>query len=227
MPPPNAARRAPAPHAARLPAQQQLTRGDLPVTRPCRQSQAWGRARKREWNGTTLVFSDPWQPAQRITVAHHCFASWLAHNTASTTIHCNCESPTHSAHLHEEAEHGEHGEAAVLDLLHLQLSQGVGVVSQTQGAAAHWWRAGRKMVRRRGRFRLLGCAHEPSGVQPAALKHARATKLEETTAQVPPPATANPWPAKALTRRSRRGTGSRRWSPRGPRRCSGTPQRRP
>ena len=35
--------------------------------------------------------------------------------------------------LHEEAEHGEHGQAAVLDLLHLQLSEGVGVVSQTQG----------------------------------------------------------------------------------------------
>eukprot|EP00197_Chlamydomonas_leiostraca_P002959 CAMPEP_0202864532 /NCGR_PEP_ID=MMETSP1391-20130828/4724_1 /ASSEMBLY_ACC=CAM_ASM_000867 /TAXON_ID=1034604 /ORGANISM="Chlamydomonas leiostraca, Strain SAG 11-49" /LENGTH=91 /DNA_ID=CAMNT_0049544285 /DNA_START=144 /DNA_END=415 /DNA_ORIENTATION=+ len=35
--------------------------------------------------------------------------------------------------LHEEAEAGEHGQAAVLQLLHLQLSQGVGVVSQTQG----------------------------------------------------------------------------------------------
>ena len=35
--------------------------------------------------------------------------------------------------LDEEAEHGEHGEAAVLDLLHLQLSQGVGVLRQAQG----------------------------------------------------------------------------------------------
>jgi hypothetical protein len=35
--------------------------------------------------------------------------------------------------LHEEAEHGEHGQAAVLDLLDLQLSEGVGVVSQAQG----------------------------------------------------------------------------------------------
>mmetsp|Transcript_36641 Transcript_36641/g.79006 ORF Transcript_36641/g.79006 Transcript_36641/m.79006 type:complete len:284 (-) Transcript_36641:28-879(-) len=35
--------------------------------------------------------------------------------------------------LHVEAEHGEHGQAAVLDLLHLQLSEGVGVVSQAQG----------------------------------------------------------------------------------------------
>ncbi len=36
-------------------------------------------------------------------------------------------------YLHEEAEHGEHSEAAVLDLLDLQLSEGVGVVSQAQG----------------------------------------------------------------------------------------------
>ncbi len=35
--------------------------------------------------------------------------------------------------LHEEAEHGEHGQATVLDLLDLELSQGVGVVSQAQG----------------------------------------------------------------------------------------------
>ncbi|GIL91926.1 hypothetical protein Vretifemale_19624, partial [Volvox reticuliferus] len=35
--------------------------------------------------------------------------------------------------LHEEAEHGEHSQAAVLDLLDLQLSEGVGVVSQAQG----------------------------------------------------------------------------------------------
>mmetsp|Transcript_36638 Transcript_36638/g.79000 ORF Transcript_36638/g.79000 Transcript_36638/m.79000 type:complete len:279 (-) Transcript_36638:28-864(-) len=35
--------------------------------------------------------------------------------------------------LHVEAEHGEHGQAAVLDLLHLELSEGVGVVSQAQG----------------------------------------------------------------------------------------------
>jgi hypothetical protein len=35
--------------------------------------------------------------------------------------------------LHKEAKHGEHCQAAVLDLLHLQLSKGVGVVSQGQG----------------------------------------------------------------------------------------------
>jgi len=37
--------------------------------------------------------------------------------------------------LHEEAEHGEHGQAAVLDLLHLELGKGVGVVGQAQGVA--------------------------------------------------------------------------------------------
>ena len=35
--------------------------------------------------------------------------------------------------LDEEAEGGEHGEASVLDLLHLELSEGVGVISQAQG----------------------------------------------------------------------------------------------
>ena len=51
---------------------------------------------------------------------------------------CKC-ALVYSAHLagddglHEKAEHGEHGEAAVLELLHLQLSKGVGVVSQTEG----------------------------------------------------------------------------------------------
>jgi hypothetical protein len=35
--------------------------------------------------------------------------------------------------LHEEAEHGEHSQAAVLDLLHAQLCKAVGVVSQAQG----------------------------------------------------------------------------------------------
>ena len=34
--------------------------------------------------------------------------------------------------LGEEAEHGNHGETAVLDLLHLQFSKGVGVISQAQ-----------------------------------------------------------------------------------------------
>ncbi len=38
--------------------------------------------------------------------------------------------------LNKEAKHGEHGEAAVLDLLHLELSKGVGVVSQTKGVEA-------------------------------------------------------------------------------------------
>lgn len=35
--------------------------------------------------------------------------------------------------LHEEAEVGEHGEAAILDLLHLELCRCVGVVSQAEG----------------------------------------------------------------------------------------------
>ena len=35
--------------------------------------------------------------------------------------------------LDEEAEHGEHGETAVLDLLNLELSGGIGVVSQAKG----------------------------------------------------------------------------------------------
>ena len=56
--------------------------------------------------------------------------------------HC-CTTPTHSRilaqpqppapHLDEEAQHGHHGEAPVLDLLHLQLGQGVGVVGQAEG----------------------------------------------------------------------------------------------
>ena len=46
--------------------------------------------------------------------------------------------------LHEEAKHGEHGEAAVLDLLHLELSQGVGVLGQAQGVKVlpTWWGRG-------------------------------------------------------------------------------------
>ena len=35
--------------------------------------------------------------------------------------------------LDEEAEHGEHGETAVLEFLHLELSKGIGVVSQAKG----------------------------------------------------------------------------------------------
>ena len=35
--------------------------------------------------------------------------------------------------LHVEAEHGEHGEAAVLDLLGLELGEGVGVVGEAKG----------------------------------------------------------------------------------------------
>ena len=35
--------------------------------------------------------------------------------------------------LHEESEHREHSQAAVLDLLDLELSEGIGIVSQTQG----------------------------------------------------------------------------------------------
>ena len=102
-------------------------------------------------NGTPLALSDATLGTLRDAALWHTTAPQAAgwHMHCLNSNPCNCESPTHSAHLHEEAEHGEHGEAAVLDLLHLQLSQGVGVVSQTQGAAAHWWRGGRKMVRRR------------------------------------------------------------------------------
>eukprot|EP00667_Euglena_gracilis_P033860 EG_transcript_56698 len=35
--------------------------------------------------------------------------------------------------LHEEAEDGHHGQPAVLDLLHLQLQECLGVIGQTQG----------------------------------------------------------------------------------------------
>lgn len=35
--------------------------------------------------------------------------------------------------LHKEAKHGEHGKAAVLDLLHLELRKGLRVVSQAKG----------------------------------------------------------------------------------------------
>jgi hypothetical protein len=35
--------------------------------------------------------------------------------------------------LDEETKHGEHSEAAVLDFLHLELSKGVGVISEAQG----------------------------------------------------------------------------------------------
>ena len=35
--------------------------------------------------------------------------------------------------LHKEAEHGEHGQAAILDLLHAQLCEAVGVIGQAQG----------------------------------------------------------------------------------------------
>ena len=38
--------------------------------------------------------------------------------------------------LDEEAKHGEHGEAAVLDLLDLELGEGVGVIGQAQGVEA-------------------------------------------------------------------------------------------
>ena len=38
--------------------------------------------------------------------------------------------------LHKEAEHGEHGEAAILELLHLKLGECLGVVSQTKRVEA-------------------------------------------------------------------------------------------
>uniref|UniRef100_J3L3K6 Uncharacterized protein n=1 Tax=Oryza brachyantha TaxID=4533 RepID=J3L3K6_ORYBR len=38
--------------------------------------------------------------------------------------------------LDEEAEHGEHGEAAVLDLLHLELGERLGVIGQAEGVEA-------------------------------------------------------------------------------------------
>ena len=39
-------------------------------------------------------------------------------------------------HLHEEAEHGEHGEAAVLELLHLELCRRVGGVGGGRSAGS-------------------------------------------------------------------------------------------
>ncbi len=41
--------------------------------------------------------------------------------------------------LHEESKHGEHGQSSVLQLLHLQLGECVGVVSQTQGIEGAAW----------------------------------------------------------------------------------------
>ena len=38
--------------------------------------------------------------------------------------------------LHEEAEHGEHGQPSVLELLHLELREGLGVVGQSQRVEA-------------------------------------------------------------------------------------------
>ena len=82
-------------------------------------------------------------------------------------------------HLHEEAEHGEHGEAAVLQLLDLQLGQGVGVVSQAQGvkgaacrparAKLKASRANARLLTRRANARLLTrFDRSPTGVQGVA-----------------------------------------------------------
>ena len=38
-----------------------------------------------------------------------------------------------TTHLDEEAKVGSHGKATILELLHTQLSKGVGVVSQAKG----------------------------------------------------------------------------------------------
>ena len=48
-------------------------------------------------------------------------------------LDCGDRGGCSGACLHEETEHGEHGEAAVLELLHLELSEGVGVVSEAEG----------------------------------------------------------------------------------------------
>ena len=53
---------------------------------------------------------------------------------AATCFACPYRSGSDAhTHLEEEAQHADHGEAAVLDLLDLQLREGVGVVSQAQG----------------------------------------------------------------------------------------------
>ena len=44
-----------------------------------------------------------------------------------------CSNNTFILHLHEEAKVGEHGKSAILDLLHAQLSEAVGVISKAQG----------------------------------------------------------------------------------------------
>jgi hypothetical protein len=47
-------------------------------------------------------------------------------------------------HLRAEAQHGDHGEAPVLQLLHLELSKGVGVVGQAKGVKGLACREGEK-----------------------------------------------------------------------------------
>ena len=41
--------------------------------------------------------------------------------------------------LHEETKHGEHSKSTILDLLDLQLSERVGVVSQAEGVEGATW----------------------------------------------------------------------------------------
>ena len=50
-----------------------------------------------------------------------------------------------------EAEHGEHGQAAVLDLLHLELSERIGVVSQVEGVEGAAGVQGVEALNARGR----------------------------------------------------------------------------
>ncbi|RLN33992.1 hypothetical protein C2845_PM03G05550 [Panicum miliaceum] len=64
--------------------------------------------------------------------------------------------------LDEESEHGEHGEAAVLELLDLELGQGLGVVGQAEGveAAAGVERVDDLAERAAGNAVALDGAHE-------------------------------------------------------------------
>ena len=59
-------------------------------------------------------------------------------------------SKTPITHLRAEAQHGDHGEAPVLQLLHLELSKGVGVVGQAKGVKGLACRRGEKEGQGRG-----------------------------------------------------------------------------
>ena len=64
--------------------------------------------------------------------------------------------------LHEESEHGEHSEPAVLELLHFELGECLGVISQTQRVEAPAWvqRVGHLSKGSTGHSVSLDGAHE-------------------------------------------------------------------